>query len=170
MKATKRFILYIVLLSVCLILAGSVIIKIVFRFQEQSEKMKLENKMYTLQFSTLYTLCGHTDTYTYPKQQAFTSLQEVKNYFPDWNVKRNVDSVILSRTLKNYCPLHYFAILTDNKIRITYRDGTLKEEIDATSLSLLPEEKRKLIGGFSGKICFCVDGFSEKFPTILLFL
>ena len=100
MKANKRFILYITIVAVCLILAGSVIVKIVFRFQAQNEKLKLENKMYTLQFSTLYTLCGHTDTYDYPKQQAFTSLKEVQNYFPDWDVKRNTNSIHLSRTLK----------------------------------------------------------------------
>lgn len=165
MKANKRFILYITIVAVCLILAGSVIVKIVFRFQAQNEKLKLENKMYTLQFSTLYTLCGHTDTYDYPKQQAFTSLKEVQNYFPDWDVKRNTDSIHLSRTLKSYCPLHYFAILQDDKIRITYRDGTLKEEIDAAPLSLLPEEKRKLTQGvyLDGKET--LNAFLEDFDS-----
>ena len=165
MKSNKRFILYISTLGLCLVLSASVVTKIVFRFQEQNKKMQEENKQYTLKFNTLYTLCGHTETLDYPKKQSFISLKEVENAFPEWHITRNIDYISLNRTVKNYCPLHYFAILTDNKIRITYRDGTLKEEIDAAPLSLLPDEKRKLSRGvyLDGKEA--LNAFLEDFDS-----
>ncbi len=165
MKSKNPRILYLSFLLLCLLVCGIFLARTVVQFKNQSAKLLAERKPYTFEFNTLYSLCGHTDTHTYPNKQAVTDLTEVKNHFPDWRVSQGTDKITLNRTVKSYCNLHYFAVLSEDTIRITYRDGTLKEEIDARSLSLSEEETAWLKNGvyLDGKEA--LNAFIEDFNS-----
>ncbi len=139
MKTKKHFNLCTALLTVGILLGGTAIYKTVMGFKNMQNAHAQQTATYC--FETTFSLCGHTDSYVYPEEKAARDLSEIKTAFPEWEITEKDNRVLLTRTVENYCNLHYYAVLSDSKIKISYRDGTPMDEIDAKSLNLSDTEK-----------------------------
>ena len=163
MKINKQFSLCIALLTFGVLLGGTAIYKTVMGFKSMQSTNLQQTATYC--FETTFSLCGHTDRYVYPKEKAASSLSEVKKAFPEWEISEQDNRILLTRTLESYCNLHYYAELSDNKIKISYRDGTPMDEIDIQNLNLSDAEKNWLTQGvyLDGKEA--LNAFLEDFDS-----
>ena len=163
MKINKQLSLCLALLTFGVLVGGSALYKTVMGFKNMQNPKQPEPAHYC--FETTFSLCGHTDKYDYTEEQAVPTLSELKTAFPDWDVHLNNNRVHLSRTIDKYCNLHYYAHLADQKIKISYRDGTPKDEIDTRNLNLSDAEKMWLEKGvyLDGKEA--LNAFLEDFDS-----
>lgn len=163
MKTNKNFSLCIALLTLGVLLGGTAIYKTIIGFKSMQNTNLEQTATYC--FETTFSLCGHTDRYVYPKEKPASSLSDVKKAFPEWEISEQDSHVFLRRTVKGYCNLHYYAELTDDKIKISYRDGTPMDEIDTQNLNLSDAEKNWLTQGvyLDGKEA--LNAFLEDFDS-----